>query len=349
MAKLETDFILIDESVVMNGFRALMSGAKLQGFLKNPVMLLQHNRASAGYNPATNDTMLPIGKWYDIRVMDGKLMAKPDFDDNDDFAKKIESKVKGGYLNGASIWIDPVTCSDDDSLALAGQRGPTITEWGILEASIVDIPNCRNALAIRNSAGNKIALSGNSGEDAGVLDYLRTLTTPKTQTLNMDLKKIICTKLGIDENSNETVISEKLSAAITAMTAHTQLAAENIQLKDQVVLLKQAATEKLHADLVDGAVAEGKLAAGDKDKFMKLAAADFETTKSLIDGMKPYESIESRLSVASKDNKIEIEELVKLSGNQLYMDGKLDRLKAVSPEHFKLKYKEAFGFEYTGK
>ena len=305
MAKLDIDFILIDESVVMNGFRALMSGAKLQGFLKNPVTLLMHARADKG----DNSILLPIGKWYDIRIIDGQLLAKPDFDDNDDFAKKIESKVKGGYLSGASIWLDPITCSDDESLKLKGQPGPTVTEWGVLEASIVDIPNCRNALAIRNSAGKKIMLSGNSGEDASVLEYLRTLSTPSHKIENKNMKEILCAKLGIDKNSSEDVITEKLSAAITAMNENTRLTAELNEWKGKVVQLNAAAEDKKRTDLVDGAIAAKKLAAGDKDKYMKLAAADFETTKSLIDGMKPYESIENKLTSTGGDanKKLEVD------------------------------------------
>ena len=102
MAKLDVDFILIDDSVVMNGFRALITGAKLEAFKKNPVMLLMHNRALSSYEPADNDIILPIGKWYDIRVVGNQVLAKPDFDDDDAFALKIQKKVDKGYLNGAN-------------------------------------------------------------------------------------------------------------------------------------------------------------------------------------------------------------------------------------------------------
>lgn len=339
MAKLDIDFVLMDESVVMYGFRSLMTGAKLDGFKKNPVMLLMHSRALANFNPLEDEVVLPIGKWYDIRIEKDKLLAKPDFDDDDPFAIKIQKKVEKGYLNAASIWIDPVATSDDPELAISGQRGPTITEWGVLEASIVDIPNCHNALAIRNSAGKKIALNGNAGEDKEIINYLQTLSTNKNN--NMD-RKLLCAKLGLDENATDAQISDALVAFKLAATNNTQLTTENKNLKDEVIRLKaEQETAKIEA-LVDGAINATKLTAGVREKYIKLATADFATTKELIDEMQPYKSIEQRLNGSDETNKAELEGLLKLSGHQLYMEGKLERLRDISPEQFKLKYKEAF-------
>lgn len=344
MAKLDIDFVLIDESVVMNGFRCLMSGAKLQGFQKNPVLLCMHTRAEGGMlQAATTDVMLPIGKWYDIRVIDDKLLAKPDFDDNDEFAKRIESKVLGGYMKGASIWIEPIAVSDDIALQLAGQPGPTITTWGVLEASIVDIPNCRNSLAIKNSAGKKILLSGNE-PDADILNYLKTFT----KHTDMD-RKLLCVNLGLAETATDADIATKLAALKINADGAVQLNAQVKTLGDEVVRLKKEATEKSITDLVDGAIAGKKLMAGDREKFVKLATADFATTKEVLDGMKPYESLESKLGANGKTDieKLELEGLMKLSGHDLYMEGKLERLKELSVESYKLKYKEALGVDFV--
>lgn len=350
MAKLDKDFVLIDESVVRNGFRVKMSGAELDEFKANPVMLFMHNRATAGWTAADNDVMLPIGKWYDIRVEGDKLLAKPDFDDSDEFAIKIEKKVKGGYLNAASIWIDPVATDDDESLKKPGQRGPTVTKWGILECSIVDIPNCRGALGIKNSAGKKIALSG-AESDAEILNYLLTLSTNTT----MD-KKLLCLALGLPETASDAEISAKLTAlnttAQTLLTVtterdnlKTQLDAANLKLNAQETKDK----EKKVADLVEGAIKEGKLLAGDKDRYMKLATADYETTEAVIKEMKPHTSLSNLLNTGGSGNAAddaELMELLKLSGRDLYMQGKMPRLQALSVEHFKLKYKEYFGADW---
>lgn len=347
MAKLDIDIVLIDESVVLNGFRVLMAGARLDAFKANPVMLFMHNRAEAMFNPADNNLLLAIGRWYDIRIENGRLLAKPDFDDDDDFALKIQRKVEKGYYNAASIWIEPIAVSDDTALQSPGQRGPTLTEWGIFEASIVDIPNCRGALAIRNSAGKMLTLSAMSTtpEADEVLGYLRTLIPEKQ--FEMD-NKLLAAKLGLPETATEADLSTKLTAVLDASVKLTQMSAENTTLKGEIVKLKSDADKARNEALVDGGIAAKKFPAGDRDKYMKLAAADFDTTKELIDAMKPYESVETRLSQSTATNALELEGLLKLSGRELYLDGKLERLKELSPEHFKLKYKEAFGIEYKG-
>lgn len=338
MAKLDIDFTLLDDSVVRNGFRALMSGGDLDDFKRNPVMLLQHNRPSEYAN--TDDIMLPIGAWYDIRIEGNRLMAKPDFDDDDELALRVQKKVEKKYLNGVSVWIDPLSVSDDPDIMLPGQTLPTFTKWGILEASIVDIPNCKNSLAIRNSAGKRITLSGALDKDT--VEYLKTLSTKKT----MD-RKLLCAKLGLNENATDAEISEKLVADKKAVDASTQLSAENANLKTEITRLKTEAETSRVEGLVDAAINANKLTAKDREKYIKLAKADFETTKEVIDGLKPYKSIEAQLS-AGTENKAELDALVKLSGNELYVQGKLERLQALSPEQFKLKYKEAFGVEFPG-
>lgn len=346
MARLDIDFVLLDESVVMYGFRALMSGAQLEGFKQNPVMLLMHGRASERYaEPLKEDAVLPIGKWYDIRVVGDKLLAKPDFDDDDDFAKRIQKKVEKGYYNAASVCLEPVAVSDEEDLKLAGQPGPTVTKWGVLEASVVDIPNCRNALAIRNSATNKtISLGLNAGDD-DALSYLNSLL-PKN---DHNMLKLMAVKLGLPETATEAEISQKLAEVLSLNASSAaeiiKLKGDKLSLEQKLTGLEAAAAEAKVAALVDGAIAAKKLAAGDRDKYVKLAKADFDTTKEVIDGMKAYESVETRLSAGSGDeaNNPELQQLLKLSGRDLYMEGKLDRLKELSPEYFKLKYKEYYG------
>lgn len=339
MAKLDIDFVLIDESVVMNGFRALMRGAQLAGFKANPVMLFLHNRATG--DNATELVILPIGKWYDIRIDGNKLLAKPDFDDNDEFALKIQSKVEGGYLNAASIWLDPLAASDDSALMLPGQFGPTITQWGVLEASIVDIPNCRNALAIRNSAGKKIALSADT--DSEINNYLKSLIPKKSNML-----KLLAIKLGLPETATEEEVANKLAAVQTDANNVLTLKTENDTLKQRVVELTAAGTVAKAEALVDGAITANKLAAGEREEYLELAKSNYETTKKLIDKMKPYKSVETQLSATNESNAGELAELTKLSGVELWKQGKLERLQKLSAEQFKVKYKEAFGIEYKG-
>ena len=354
MAKQDIPFTFIDESVVQYGFRVLMSGYQPGLFESNPIMLLMHNRAMGGIfsGALTNDVLLPIGKWNDIKVDGNKLVGYPEFDDDDEMATKIEGKVKKGYLNGASVALVPLAVSDEADLKLPGQKGPTVTKWEIQECSIVDIPNCRNSLAIRNAAGKHILLNGNNNDSVEVIELLNSLI-PTINTI-MD-KKLLCSQLGLPETATDAEITAKLTALKGSASQVTTLAAENEQLlkaktdaEKEVTQLRAAQETAKNEKLVDDAIATKKLAAGDRDKYLKLAKADFDTTKELIDSMKPYESIAQGLSAESSGDTAELQELIKLSGRELYMKGKFEVLKNLSMPHFKIKYKEYYGQEFAG-
>ena len=66
-------FCVHDESVNTYGFRMLTSGANLEEFKKNPVVLYNHN-----------DWETPIGRGENVRVEDGRILVDVVFDEEDD-------------------------------------------------------------------------------------------------------------------------------------------------------------------------------------------------------------------------------------------------------------------------
>lgn len=137
-------FILSDESINSYGTRILTAGIDLTLFKKNPIMLWMHSRAWRG----DKDEVLPIGKWENIRIENGKLLADAVFDETDEFAKKIKSKVEQNILKMASIGINIIATSEDKNVIVQGQSRPTVIKCLITEASICDIGSNRNALRI---------------------------------------------------------------------------------------------------------------------------------------------------------------------------------------------------------
>ena len=144
-------FILSDESVNSYGFWVKTVGIDLKQFKKNPVMLYDHRQYS----------LMPIGKWTNIRIEDGKLLADAEFDQEDELAQQIEKKVENGILRGVSIGFNALSLSEDKEVLKPGQTRPTVTKSIILEASITPFPANRNSLKLQDSNGELIELSAN--------------------------------------------------------------------------------------------------------------------------------------------------------------------------------------------
>lgn len=142
---IRVDFIVATSEINRYGFRLELNGARLDGFMKNPVMLYWHER---------NGNRLPIGRWENLRVEGDEMRATAVFDEDDEFALAVKGKCERGFIHAASVAFDPLSMSEAPETLKPGQTRPTVTEWELLEISIVDIPGDRNA--VRLSAGRQI-------------------------------------------------------------------------------------------------------------------------------------------------------------------------------------------------
>ncbi|RJS14639.1 primosomal replication protein N [Corallococcus sp. H22C18031201] len=121
--------------------RLSVKGWRLDGYNANGVVLYNHDdgasAASAGAEP-----QLPIGQGR-VYVEGDALMIDIEFDDEDEFAKRVEKKVAKGILNAVSVRY----------LMLPGQYranergGYDCDAQELLEVSVVTIPG--NARAVR--------------------------------------------------------------------------------------------------------------------------------------------------------------------------------------------------------
>ncbi|TQF14241.1 primosomal replication protein N [Myxococcus llanfairpwllgwyngyllgogerychwyrndrobwllllantysiliogogogochensis] len=121
--------------------RLNVKGWRVDGYNANGVVLFNHDdgaeAASSGAEP-----QLPIGKGR-VYVEGDALMVDVEFDDEDEFAKKVERKVAKGILNAVSVRY----------LMLPGQYrqnergGYDCDAQELLEVSVVTIPG--NARAVR--------------------------------------------------------------------------------------------------------------------------------------------------------------------------------------------------------
>lgn len=334
MSKNKT-FVLSDDSLNTYGFRTLTDGIDIAQFEKNPIMLFMHNRPYRG----TTEEYSVIGRWENIRKEDGKLLADAVFDMNDAFAKTIADKVENDFLRMASLGFQPIEYSESAEHLLPGQRYATVTKSIAKEGSIVDLGANNNALAlcdvpaIYDHSEQLVTLSAGSN---AIIPLIKN-----SKNNHMELKELFPLF-----QLSESATSEQAIAAVKKLhTDFVKLQGDFNTQNTELTALKQAAVTDKIEKLVNDAADAKKITDAEKPHYLKLAAADFESTEAVLKAMKPYESIEQQLKDNNTPEAIELAELVKLSGDTLFNDGKLDRLKALSPAHYKLKYKEAFGEE----
>lgn len=208
-------FVLHDESINSNGFWMRTSGADLTQFQKNPIMLWNHNRGWRG----TEDEVLPIGHWENIRIEGDKILADAVFD-TDEFSQKIEEKVESGTLRMCSLGVRVIESSSDTIHVKPGQRYETVLKFKVREASIVDIGSNDNALALYDDNDNLIELS--AGGDNIPLNEL----TPNKNEMK-ELFKFLKLQDGATEQD--------------AIDAVRPIQDENVRLKDE---LKREQDEK---------------------------------------------------------------------------------------------------------
>ena len=138
-----------NEVVNSYGFRLLTSGVDIEQYQRNPVLLYMHERGKV------------IGTVENIAVEGQDLVGELVFDEVTSKSKEVAAQWDKGSLRMVSAGLEVIETSDDPSLLLPGQTGPTVTKWRLMEVSVVDIGANPESLRLYDSDGNQIELSAN--------------------------------------------------------------------------------------------------------------------------------------------------------------------------------------------
>ena len=319
--------VISDESINSYGFWVNTDGIDLSAFLKNPVMLWNHNRSSLG----TNLDQLPIGRWKDLRVENGVLTGEPVFDENDEFAVKIKQKYESGILNACSIGFAPLEWSDAPEMLKEGQKVATVTRCRLLEISICDIPSNANATVV---------LYDDDDKAINLSDLPRMAIGPK---LNDNMPKEIALKLGLDENASPqacvNAIDELKSEIASHEATRQNLEQENRQLKQRLKAIDDAEAEAQKQEVVnllDDAVKSGRIDATARPKFEKLFELDHEAAKTALAALPERKPMEAKPAGTGDSD------LCKMSWDELDKADRLLELKTKYPEIYQQKFNEKF-------
>lgn len=272
------------------GSRVLTEGIDLTQYEKNPVLLWMHRRS---WEPGA----MPIGRVEGLRIEQDKLIGTPVFDQNDPFAKQIESKWENGFLRMASAGLEPMETTLDPALVLPGQTRETVTRCKLVEVSIVDIGGNDETLQLYGAEGKLLKLAAGEDNPGLPLLQLKKGTKPEpgdeagegeeinnnqNQTTAMNKEQLIL--LGLPEGASD----EQATAALQLMKMRA----------DKVEALQLAAVTQC----VDQAIAERKILAAQRDHYIQLgkaAGADMltDTFKTMQAQVKPTDIL--RLSKES--------------------------------------------------
>ena len=318
-------FVLHDESVNTYGFRMLTGGANLEEFKKNPVMLLNHN-----------DYDLPIGRWENIRVDGGRILADAVFDEGDARAKEVMRKVENDFIRMASIgaW-PPEEKSDAYDLMIPGQTLPTVTKWTVREASIVTIGANHNALVFYDRDSKQIIDLNDRNNLIRLIDSNNPKKRIKMSVLTDVLKlkdsasevEIVTAVQGIIANADRLEKEKKtLEAAIDEMNKSKKEA----QKQEAIVL-------------TDAAIRDGRYDAKGRENLLNLFDKDFEGTKAMLAAIPRRANVVDQMG--TKGSGVTLGDWKDKSWDELDKAGKLMELKDVLPELYKSKFKERFGIE----
>lgn len=324
-------FVLHDESVNTYGFRMLTSGANLEEFKKNPVMLLNHN-----------DWSLPIGRWENIRVEGTRILADAVFDEKDTRAVEVMNKVEGDFIRMASIgaWA-PEQVSDAFDLQLPGQIGPTVTRWTVREASIVTIGANHNALAFYDKEGNLVELTDKA--DWTTIPGLKDTPNNNVITNNNNKMGQLTQILKLTDQATESDIVSRVNELI-ANSDRLQKENETLSAIVKENKEKQKQQEQTEAvALIDAAIKDGRIDAKAREQYISLFDKDFSIGKNILAGIAPRQSVTERIQSGAAQKSVVA--LKDKSWEELDREGKLIELKDNDPELYKEKFKACFGKE----
>lgn len=293
------ELIINDEAVTNDrGWRLLNSGLDHARYDKNPLLLHQH------------DTDQIVGHCTALRIEGTKLIGTFDFDADPD-SQAVKEKATNGSLRGVS----PGLYIRDMAFA---PEGDTVTDWELLEVSLVTLPS--NPCAVKLYSQQGTALSDEEATQHIVqLKSNYIMPTPNSNHLTPQTLAL----LGL----GDTATLADIHIAIT------QLTAERDKLQKALTDLHHEAGQKL----IQSAIDAGKIDASRRDSFAQLYATDPELCSSILDAIPAPQSLASRLASKAQPGRYDED------WDTLDRKGLLAQLRADDPDLFAEKFRQRFG------
>lgn len=291
--------LIINDEAVLNdrGWRLLNSGLDHTRYDKNPLLLHQH------------DTDQIVGHCTGLRIEGTRLIGAFEFDSDPD-SQAVKEKATNGSLRGVSpgLYIRDMEFSPE---------GDTVTDWELLEVSLVTLPSNPSAVKLYSQQGT--ALSDEEARQHIVqLKSNYTMPTPTPNPLTPQTLAL----LGLGDSATFSDIHEAI----------TQLTAERDKLQKELTDLHHEAGETL----IQSAIDAGKIDASRRESFAQLYATDPELCSSILDAIPAPQSLASLLTSKAQPGRYDDD------WDTLDRKGLLAQLRADDPELFAEKFRQRF-------
>jgi hypothetical protein len=316
--KIDKEYCLTDDSVNVYKYRCLTSGLQLDEVKKNPIGYFMHQRDNG-----------VVVRWEEFRVDGSKVFAKPVVNLSHTDGQKIVDQIENGFLNAASVGrIVCLAASDDASLKLKGQTGPTVTKWFPREISLVDIPGNYNALTdLVDADDNELNLA----------DFVK----PKNNNMSKILLAAnLLTALNLSDNSSEFEFNRAIQNLVDTANQVTGLVKDLADKSTELDNFKKTSVAKEVTDLLAKGIADKKLTKDLSDKLSVSFGENPSALKDLIDAMPAQISVVEAL--ANKDLSADLEGK---SWDDLYASDKLETVRNKYPDL----YEKLKNEKYTNK
>lgn len=292
--------LIINDEAVFNdrGWRLLNSGLDHRRYDKNPLLLHQH------------DTDQIVGHCTGLRIEGTRLIGAFEFD-SDPNSQAVKEKATNGSLRGVSpgLYIRDMEFASD---------GDTVTDWELLEVSLVTLPSNPSAVKLYSQQGT--ALSDEEAKQHIVqLKSNYTMPTPTPNPLTPQTLAL----LGLGDSATLSDIHQAI----------TQLTAERDKLQKELTDLHHEAGETL----IQSAIDAGKIDASRRESFAQLYATDPELCSNILDAIPAPQSLASRLTSKAQPGRYDDD------WDTLDRKGLLAQLRADDPELFAQKFSQRFG------
>lgn len=222
------------------GDKMFMSGANLQNYLKNPVILANHN-----YGYGEKPTV--IARALNVTIQGSQMVFKIQFAETDN-GKEWFYLYANKYMNASSIGFIPLKYKPND------QGGYDFTEWELLELSLVAVPCNPNAIQRAFDEG-KISKAFFDEINKNQEEDIENMKVEEVQAL---IDKAVDNKVSDIKKNYETEIADKtkeietLSSKIKDLEGQLeQKAGATLSAKSKETLKGICEGLKAHADTLE--------------------------------------------------------------------------------------------------